>query len=129
VIYLSVLLPTLVGITLILDLSRSATYWSWLSIIVSSYMAASLWWSQRSEQNTTPKKVWEWDDEDPGVTQDLWLLRIVAVLLGLGIGVAVWFSRDLILFVLALIIFVPLWFRYAQLKSRQKSQIRQDEGQ
>ncbi len=128
-IYLAVLLPTLVVVTLMLDLSRAAMYWAWLSIIIASYIAVSLWWSQRNQGNEPPKQIWEWDDEAPDVAQDLWILRVVAVLLGLGLGVAVWFSRDLILIVLALLIFVPLWFRHAQLKNRQKSQTHQHEDQ
>jgi len=129
VVYLAVLMPALIAVTLFLDLSRAAMYWAWLSIIVASYVAASLWWSQWNERRAAPKKIWEWD-EDPDVTPDLWVLRAVALVLALGIAATMWFSRDIILgTALALIIFVPMWFRHAQLRKRQKRQPRQDQEQ
>jgi hypothetical protein len=125
--YLAVLLPALIAVTLLLDLSRAAMYWAWLSIIVASYTAASLWWAQWNERRAAPKKIWEWD-EDPDVTPDLWVLRAVAAVLALGIAATMWFSHDIILgTALALIIFVPIWLRHAQLTKRQKRQPRQDE--
>lgn len=97
-------------------------YWVWLAAIVASCFAVSLWWTEWSERKAPPKKIWEWDDV-PDVTQDLWVLRIVAALLVLGIGATVWISRDLILgVVLVAIIFVPLWLRNSQLRNRQKRQ-------